>query len=255
MANPQLENGYTKISNELLEAIYKVSMSDYEHGIFWLIIRKTYGYKKKSDWISQKQIVSEINILKQHVSRTIKKLVNRNMILREGKKLSIQKDYDLWKLPKQVTNESNLNRLPKLPKQVTEVTHRGDKSNLNRGTQNSILIQKILIQKGKNKKIEEIIIPYKEIEKLFNSICKSLPKIRELTEKRKTGIRCRWLKYKSVEVFRELFTKTEASDFLSGRNGEWNNCSFDWLINENNMIKVLEGNYANRKEKYNGYHA
>ena len=122
--------------------------------------------------------------------------------------------------------------------------------NLNRGTQNYILIQKKLIQKGS---ADKIIIPYKEIEKLFNSICKSLPKIRELTEKRKTRIRCRWLKYKSVEVFRELFTKTEASDFLSGRSGEWNNCSFDWLINENNMIKVLEGNYANKKEKYNGY--
>jgi len=253
MANPQIENGHTKIANELLEAIYRTPMSDYEHRIFWLIVRKTYGFKKKLDWISQKQIVSEINILKQHVSRTIKKLVNRNMILKEGKKLSIQKDYDLWKLPKQVTNESNLNRLSKLPKQVTEVTHRGDKSNLNRGTQNSKLIQKILLQKEKKKEKEKIIVPYEEIEELFNSICKSLPKIKELTEKRKTGIRCRWLKYKNIDVFKELFTLVENSRFLTGGGDKGWVADFDWLINENNMIKVLEGNYNRRKkDKFEG---
>ena len=113
MANPQLESGYTEIANEFLEAVIKTSMSDYEHRIFWLIIRKTYGFKKKSDWISNKQISSETGILKQHVSRTIKRLLEKNMILREEKKLSIQKDYELWKLPKQVTDKSNPNRLLK----------------------------------------------------------------------------------------------------------------------------------------------
>jgi hypothetical protein len=41
----------------------------------------------------------------------------------------------------------------------------------------------------------------------------------------------------------------QASDFLSGRNGKWTGCNFDWLINENNMVKVLEGNYENKKQK------
>ena len=41
----------------------------------------------------------------------------------------------------------------------------------------------------------------------------------------------------------------EDSDFLSGRNGKWTSCNFDWLINENNMVKVLEGNYKNKGKK------
>ena len=84
MANVQLENGFTQIANELLEAVIRTYMSDYEHRIFWLIVRKTYGYNKKSDWISQVQIVEETRIRKQHVSRTIKKLYDKNMIMKIG---------------------------------------------------------------------------------------------------------------------------------------------------------------------------
>jgi len=147
MASPQTEDGYTEIANELLEAIIKTPMSDYEHRVFWLIVRKTYGYKKKSDWISQKQIVEYTGILKQHVSRTINKLYKKNMIIKEGKNLAVQKDYEQWKLPKRVTKKSNQNRLQKLPKQVTEVTQTGYESNLNRGTQNKILQNKIIQNK------------------------------------------------------------------------------------------------------------
>ena len=92
MASPQVENGHTEIANELLEAIIKTPMSDYEHRVFWLIIRKTYGFKKKLDWISQTQIVNDTGILKPHVCRTIKKLLVKNMIIKDGKHLSIQKD-------------------------------------------------------------------------------------------------------------------------------------------------------------------
>ncbi|MNP53901.1 hypothetical protein D3C76_1484160 [compost metagenome] len=44
----------------------------------------------------------------------------------------------------------------------------------------------------------------------------------------------------------------EASDFLTGRDGKWGNCGFDWIIKESNYIKILEGNYAN-KSNYRNY--
>ena len=47
----------------------------------------------------------------------------------------------------------------------------------------------------------------------------------------------------------------ERSDYLSGRNGKWQNCSFDWLIKENNYIKVLEGNYNRYSNKQVGEEA
>jgi len=120
MANPQIENGYTKIAHELLEAIYKMPLSDYEHRVLWFIIRKTYGYDKKTDWIAQRQIVDGTGIYKSHVSRTIKKLLGKKVITKDRKQIGVQKDFDLWQLPKQVTHK-------KLPIQVTEVTPFGNK--------------------------------------------------------------------------------------------------------------------------------
>ena len=98
MANPQCENGHTDIAHELLEAIIKTPLSDYESRVFWSIIRKTYGWKKKMDWISNSQISEMTSILKPHVSRVLKKLVNKNMIIRDGKRYGINKDYEKWKI-------------------------------------------------------------------------------------------------------------------------------------------------------------
>lgn len=176
MANVQLEDGYTMIANELLEAIYRISLSDYEHRVFWFIVRKTYGYKKKIDWIAQKQIVEETGISKSHVSETIKKLKNKNMITREGKKIGIQKDYDNWKFLKQVT----FNRNKKFLKEGIEVP---DSSNQVPDTRNKKFpiqgdtkeiketIQKKLIQK-KNYFSEFVLLTKEEHQKLISSLGK-----------------------------------------------------------------------------------
>lgn len=85
---------------------------------------------------------------------------------------------------------------------------------------------------------------YMPVVERYNRICKSLPKITAVTEKRKKAINARLKQYSMVEI-EEVFLLAEASDFLKGVNGKWN-ATFDWLMNENNFIKVLEGNYNNK---------
>ena len=48
------------------------------------------------------------------------------------------------------------------------------------------------------------------------------------------------------------FEKIEASDFLKGKNDRKWKAKFDWLINEANMNKVLEGNYDREEGESNG---
>lgn len=86
---------------------------------------------------------------------------------------------------------------------------------------------------------------YQSVANLFNSICVSLPKVQKLTDIRKKRI-----KKASKELnndFKTFFEKVEHSDFLSGRNGKWNRCSFDWILNPQNFIKIIEGNYDEEK--------
>jgi phage replication O-like protein O len=147
MADIQIDNGnYLKIANEIVEALAKTYLSSYETQVIFAIFRKTYGFQKKEDWIPNSQLAEITGIAKSNITRTIKKLLKRNMLVKKGKKIGFQKDYEKWqKLSKQITNhgkscksrdskeklskqitikndkKSYLNRQPKLSKQITGV--------------------------------------------------------------------------------------------------------------------------------------
>jgi hypothetical protein len=89
---------------------------------------------------------------------------------------------------------------------------------------------------------QEIENPCLKVLELFNSICKSLPQVLNMSEKRAAEIAERLEKY-TLEQFKDLFTKAENSAFLKGENDRRWRATFDWLIREENMLKVLEGNY------------
>lgn len=92
------------------------------------------------------------------------------------------------------------------------------------------------------------IIDYQQIADMYNSICTSFPSIRSLSDARKRAIKAR-LKNYTVDDFKTVFESAEASSFLKGVDGGWK-ASFDWLIKEANMLKVLEGNYADKPKRY-----
>lgn len=123
MANPQMEKGYTRIANELLEAICRLDISGNEMRILLYIIRRTYGFNRTYAEIPLSEISSAIGIKKGHVSRGIKKLREANIVVHKPNKgttpqtVSINKNYDEWSV------ESCIN-LP-LPNLVT-VTNSGN---------------------------------------------------------------------------------------------------------------------------------
>ena len=93
-------------------------------------------------------------------------------------------------------------------------------------------------------------VPYKDIVELYHDICKSYPTLRNVSENRKKAIAARWKEYaQNLEIFRELFTMAEASPFLKGKNDRNWRADFNWLINSENMAKVLEGNYNSSNNK------
>ncbi len=106
MSAPQVENGYTRIANELLDAIISHPFSRREYAVFMAIVRMTYGYNKKEDAISGWQLSEITGIDRSHVSKTINELVQKNIIkksdsgrISHGQSipfLSINKHYKTW---------------------------------------------------------------------------------------------------------------------------------------------------------------
>jgi predicted phage replisome organizer len=91
-------------------------------------------------------------------------------------------------------------------------------------------------------------ITCQQIVDLYHSICTSFPSVRSLSDARKKAIKARLKKY-TLDDFRQVFENAEASSFLKGADGGWK-ASFDWLIKEANMLKVLEGNYADKPQRF-----
>ena len=108
-------------------------------------------------------------------------------------------------------------------------------------------------EKEKNVSSTSFPILCNTIQTLYNDICTSYPKCTSLSESRKKAIRARLNCGYTVEHIKILFQKAEASGFLKGRNDRNWRASFDWLVKDSNMAKVLDGNYDNWEgENHNG---
>jgi len=91
------KSGYTKFPNDFLEALYK-HLGDHESRVLLFLVRKTWGWNKKSDFISLNQFVKELGILKPHVCRALSSLVKRRIVEQlRNKTYAIQMDTSLWR--------------------------------------------------------------------------------------------------------------------------------------------------------------
>jgi phage replication O-like protein O len=116
MASPQKENGYTPIANELFEAFYRCKLLEYERVCVMHIWRKTYGWAKREDWIANSQFAIETGIPRPHITRTLRNLLAKKLVVRDSKMLTVNKNYEEWEV-----------EWRKLPHQVTGVTSPGNK--------------------------------------------------------------------------------------------------------------------------------
>ena len=94
-------------------------------------------------------------------------------------------------------------------------------------------------------------INYQQIADLYNSLCPSFPSIKALSDARKKANKARLNTY-TIDDFETLFQKAEASSFLKGSNDRNWSATFDWMIKDANMAKVLDGNYDNRQKSGSG---
>lgn len=84
-----------------------------------------------------------------------------------------------------------------------------------------------------------------QIVELYAKSCPSFPAVKTISDARRKAINAR-LKVYGLEDFKKLFEKAEASSFLKGANDRNWTATFDWLIKDANMAKVLDGNYDDK---------
>lgn len=96
MASPQKENGFTAIANEILEQLVKLRIPPSEKDILLLVIRKTYGYGKKKDWISLSKFEEATGLSRVTVVKSLKNLIARKLLVKSGLLLGFNKNWEEW---------------------------------------------------------------------------------------------------------------------------------------------------------------
>ncbi|WP_067097888.1 conserved phage C-terminal domain-containing protein [Marinomonas atlantica] len=80
------DEGYTRLANTLLEALCRVDITPRQMRVFLAIVRKTYGYQKKSDWVSPEQIAKIIDYegCESNIRKDISTLKKRLLVVKKG---------------------------------------------------------------------------------------------------------------------------------------------------------------------------
>ena len=108
MANPQIEDGHTKIANDLFEKIISSGLNGTELSVILFLIRKTYGFQKKQDYISLNQFMACIPVSRPTICKALKnlqlvkiiKLVKKGNSINMANLYALSKNFDTWQLVK-----------------------------------------------------------------------------------------------------------------------------------------------------------
>lgn len=98
---PQVEDGYTRIANELYEVVnnshaFPVTLTQLR--IVHAVIRRTYGFNKTMDALADTQIAADTGIPRQKVNPAKHALIAMKVLVlsEDGRKIGINKAYGQW---------------------------------------------------------------------------------------------------------------------------------------------------------------
>jgi len=100
MADVQLENGYVRIANQLLEALSISEFTAAERRLLDLLIRLSYGCRKKTASFPQWKDLTIIGIDKSYYKKILTKLEINKVIYVDwkGNNVMVNKHFDQWKI-------------------------------------------------------------------------------------------------------------------------------------------------------------
>lgn len=76
----------------------------------------------------------------------------------------------------------------------------------------------------------------------------AIPQVTKLSERRKAAVKARMAEY-GKESLAKAVRMAVKSDFLNGRTDTTFTASFDWIFKPSNFIKIIEGNYDNKRSR------
>jgi phage replication O-like protein O len=246
----QLEDGFTRLANELLDAAMSSGLSETELCILMAVWRKTYGYSKKNDWISNEQFEAMIRKHHTHCSTAKNLLVEKRVLIQVGRKVGMNTNVSEWKVKFNgfcKTLAKSAKKTLAEPASETKQKVLTTKDNIQKKKENTPLPPEgeevIQEEKPVSKKTP---IDYQAVLSAYNTtLGDRLPQAEALNDKRRRAIKrlLTELKEPTVEAAEKYFAAfaRSAKPFYFGENNTGWRASFDYLLRSDTLIKTREG--------------
>lgn len=245
-----LDDGYTRIANELLEAVMAADLTARQLKVVLAVIRKTYGFGKKFDRITNTQIAMMTGIHHTHVCKAKNEMIAMNIIISNGQTIGVNKVISEWNFDISQLSES-------LAKTANKTL-----ANLANDHKPTQLNTKETIQKKEKKentqsscddrepvkpeKRKPVKFDYDEYLSTYNEIVGDrLPHAVEANEERQRKIRklVNSLATKNIDGFRAYVKAfmAAARPFHFGDNDRDWVANFDYLLRPKVLVAIREG--------------
>nr|DAH75897.1 MAG TPA: replication protein O [Caudoviricetes sp.] len=253
-----LDNGYTRIANELLDAIMLAGLTKHQLLMVMAVWRKTYGFNKKMDWVGNEQLESMTKIDSTKCSTAKNQLVRMKIFIQEGRKIGMNKNISEWETDidrnSKSFTETVKNSFTKTVKTTLPKRSNTKDNNTKDKKESNTPLTPHEVKGGesvKPTKRKSTPINYDEYLNAYNEeVGDRLPHAVEANEKRKTRIRkiIKNLATSNVDGWRayvRAFVRM-AKPFYFGENDTGWTADIDYLLRETTLTGVREGKFADR---------
>lgn len=268
----QLRNtgGFTRMDNELYEALIGAELSGRELRVALAIHRLTAGYNVEEARIAASVIATMSGINREDVSRSICELIRQRVIYRTGgsrSPIGFSPTAE-WKIDQKNTHRTKTKPAPQCGVSTTSNVaflphYKDSKDNLGSnepvdvdastsdqaGDQTGRPIRDRPVGSGKRPRD---VIPFAKIQEIYNEVCgEQLPECLRLNEKRKSNIRKCWnmqidgvYPFRHSSFWRQYFVECLSNQHWVGKNDRGWRADIEFLTREEKVLKVLEGQSA-----------
>ena len=261
------DNGYTRIANEILDELLLADLTARQIKTVLAVIRKTYGFNKKSDRVANTQIGEMTRIHHTHICKAKKELLARKILVSSANQIGVNKTLSDWELDisqvsQTLANSANNsladpanNSLAKSANHKRQKTK--DNNNTNGTSARADAPTSTTPEKPEANPTTAQTKPrtnYDVVLETYHRILPEMKSVKELTDARKKKIRDFFSKYKFnladwegylTHISQHCRWMLEARPRNRGANDEskWKVKTFDFLLTERCYLGVLEGNY------------
>lgn len=251
-----IDDGYTRIANELLEAVMAADLTARQLKVVLAVIRKTYGFGKKLDRITNTQIEKMTGIHHTHICKAKNDMIAMNIIVSVGNQIGVNKVISEWNTDISRVSETLANSANKRLAEVAndhKPTQLNTKETIQKIKENTPLppegecTEKV----SKPEKRKPVRINFDEFMVAYNeAVGEQLPHAVEMNETRKRQLKklIPQLKTPNVEGWR-AYVKAfvhQARPFYFGDNDRGWSADIDFMLRAKTLTGVREGKFAEK---------